>query len=871
MKPAYLLTLNEYQTQVVPLIKELQQIIKKNNAFKFTSYGLLSYDEYVSYIKENGHVLLKYQTPQEIADYEFNALSKDISDDTVNRKNEILNKLITEYAIPKQLLQYDKKDLIKSNKKLVRNAMQDGLYINYLLKDELTMQELEKIADSVDVKIPKKILETSPNTFVVDYKKEFEMLDTVNKAIVEKAISELEAKIKPIDEKIYKAEYERILKLVNEQANAENVVYENINVGIQPYLVYNYKTKNVTIEKRVRKKYYGEVIVKVLVAICDKLILKPDYEKKISIAATELVNKLRANLVRTILEMLYKINNKISQIHIHDFKVGLKGYEATMKFDFENGSTFSISTNAVGAGGYNIQQFHYRYLTEFINVILPDGTKINNPTKYDIAVNFSNQKSDTDMLADIDKYNSTEELAKSLYKTILNGKFVNIYSPTINILKKDVRIFYKTPKGNKALYMPIQDLQIAKTIVKKFMENTEQKYKTGGKITPSEIKTVNEAINRLENNPKISVAERANAHKYKVIFDKLINETDEEKLIKITNNANTFIKKDDLYIGKKNTDADIVRMYIDALITSRRKEVVKNYNMQPLYDWLNEFIKERQRILSAKPDFVNNPKTNSEKDMAKIIKSYKQIIDTIAMPEKIGMFDESSHRTIRAEILEEFKNAQRAISKTQYPHYYETFSPRLKKIIMETTGIKKLANGGSVVDDLDQLNVKKEGNVYVGKQTDKSGGIIVGKRHSECDDDGCGEKFKVGGTGQVIEVEGGEIVMGAESMNAGDKYEFEGKKMTPRQIASFLNVKGGGVKFDNHDESKMKGGGIKVKVKMAHGGEVADKVATHFKGGEYIITVKGSLSKEKYNFQGKQLTPREILSNLNSTYGGKAF
>ena len=65
-----------------------------------------------------------------------------------------------------------------------------------------------------------------------------------------------------------------------------------------------------------------------------------------------------------------------------------------------------------------------------------------------------------------------------------------------------------------------------------------------------------------------------------------------------------YFKK--VFIGKKNIEADTVRMYLEALVVSRRKEVVKKYDVQPLYDWLNDFTNERKQILKASNDFVSN-------------------------------------------------------------------------------------------------------------------------------------------------------------------------------------------------------------------------------------------------------------------------
>lgn len=152
----------------------------------------------------------------------------------------------------------------------------------------------------------------------------------------------------------------------------------------------------------------------------------------------------------------------------------------------------------------------------------------------------------------------------------------------------------------------------------------------------------------------------------------------------------------------------------------------------------------------------------------------------------------------------------------------------------------------------------------------KEGGVVVGKRHSESDENGTGEKFLVESTGQVVELEGGEGVLSKESMESEKLYTFDGKKMTGRQIASFLNHKYGGVQFSEGGEVD-KNAVCGCRSKYYHGGELPSATLDSLKGGEAVVTVKTMESKDKYQFQGRQLTPRKILSHINQQAGGKKF
>jgi hypothetical protein len=63
--------------------------------------------------------------------------------------------------------------------------------------------------------------------------------------------------------------------------------------------------------------------------------------------------------------------------------------------------------------------------------------------------------------------------------------------------------------------------------------------------------------------------------------------------------------------------------------------------------------------------------------------------------------------------------------------------------------------------------------------------------------------MKVKSTGQSIEIEGGEGVINKRSMQSTEKVTFEGKSMTPCEVISKINEKGGGVKFDCSDVKEI--------------------------------------------------------------------
>jgi hypothetical protein len=88
-----------------------------------------------------------------------------------------------------------------------------------------------------------------------------------------------------------------------------------------------------------------------------------------------------------------------------------------------------------------------------------------------------------------------------------------------------------------------------------------------------------------------------------------------------------------------------------------------------------------------------------------------------------------------------------------------------------------------------QLEGEKDGKKVV-LDNASQGGMSVGSKHTE-----GGIKGVVGSQQQPIEFEGEEIILTAPVSSNPDTYEFEGKKLTGREIASQINQDNGGVSF----------------------------------------------------------------------------
>ena len=118
------------------------------------------------------------------------------------------------------------------------------------------------------------------------------------------------------------------------------------------------------------------------------------------------------------------------------------------------------------------------------------------------------------------------------------------------------------------------------------------------------------------------------------------------------------------------------------------------------------------------------------------------------------------------------------------------------------SGEKSYEVGGTVLTDKGHTNDAKKGGYF----------------HGRSHDDGGIKAVNVD-TGQMIEVEGEEVIITKNAVNDEEKREFEGEMLTNRQILSKINQSGGGVAFEDGGEIKAHTCGCSGK-KFKFGGEM---------------------------------------------------
>jgi hypothetical protein len=164
---------------------------------------------------------------------------------------------------------------------------------------------------------------------------------------------------------------------------------------------------------------------------------------------------------------------------------------------------------------------------------------------------------------------------------------------------------------------------------------------------------------------------------------------------------------------------------------------------------------------------------------------------------------------------------------------------------------------GYIPSDLKPSQVGIAGSVAMKFE---EGGIIEGQLHSECNEPhGCGEKFQVGEGGSIIEAERDEAVIVSNTFKDSDEYTIEG---TPSEIASALNVLGGGKNFDKG--ATIEKDGKEVNLPEMKNEAQDTNVEPIIEGGSIIINRRSMADDTNYEVTG---TPRQIASAINSVDG----
>jgi hypothetical protein len=401
IKPAYLMTKDEYNKDVTPKFREFNRFIGKNDKiFRKPNYQGIDYVDFETF--KNTFVSRgNYDT----AENSFNSYAR--RNESVEQASPELIKKLNDYLsfftpiFGKENISKIENDESGSNKRSVKRAFEDGTYEKLLRENKINYTLLQNIYNSVGLTIPSKLekiekevvelgitsdvkmqYEEKQKEFIIKLKDKFkEELQSYYEGYVRRYKNNFERlndfynkngnnNFASLNE--YKADYSRYNGVEPEKINErkyDRKLNEYIDVFTGKYkyhsdinVIEEYRTSNSDSRLIYDKDYYSN---KNVLKLVDNWIDVLDEDAK------NYANSLFEDLGKRILAEINSVNMLAKDIP--DIKYGYienltdKGFEVWIDLEYTNGFILSIETNVIYAGGYNIQKLHTRGLFKFQN------------------------------------------------------------------------------------------------------------------------------------------------------------------------------------------------------------------------------------------------------------------------------------------------------------------------------------------------------------------------------------------------------------------------------------------------------------------------------------------------------------------------
>ncbi|MGR5366916.1 hypothetical protein [Photobacterium damselae] len=344
-KPARFMTLNEYNESIVPIVKEIRAILRKKTIFhnRFPD-SFFTADQFLAMYQQNAMDRIeKYQVTDQkhidelLEDSRHQALKKlntqkinlDEAPDeaTLTRFRELLGILTTSYLCDTNYLELNK--AVKSNSNIVRDAM-DAKYIKDLLNGELTIEELEFIAESVKVRVPKRIYEYTS----VSVKEEYRVMNKASKLFYDA----MELALEPHKQSLCAKKKIEIEKLLAKYPVEEGSEFPKECIG-------HVSAESCRILSRFCKTNFESALKQICLEYYERLVLTFIYRIE-----------LKLNVVNA--------NHDVESIVFSDttFHSGILETKSTIKY--KDGLEIYNESSLIYAEG-EIQSAHFRYITNF--------------------------------------------------------------------------------------------------------------------------------------------------------------------------------------------------------------------------------------------------------------------------------------------------------------------------------------------------------------------------------------------------------------------------------------------------------------------------------------------------------------------------
>lgn len=506
-KMAYLMTLTEYQDKVVPILQEYQKFLRKNSQYLQSAgyegiyqytYPELEADFENNTIKGQRFAISKYKE-NPLSDFKASHYP---TDEIVETNKSFVNKL-KNFFTDDEIYSQISKDEFKSNKRGIKRAIDNDTYKKLLESGELTESELETIAKSVDVSVPKKVFSVE-NVKAKEMKSKFEKLlvdlPTINKEQLDKLIESLKIDFKPLEEDVFTSEKARYTKTFQELESEEKVFESRLNYVIPIWQeLFTYDKRGY--DKINTGRYYRSFGSKPAEEIIEqkyfvtRLKLKSNWETTFDKFLKDYIDTLKYSFIDAIIKNFTRITKPITEFEKLRIRKGEKGFEGVYRFKFDDGSYFDFKAEAIRAGGYNIQVLHLRYITNFENITLADGRNV---TGYaNLIENFNVKRMQQGGLTITDMKNKTDKYKDILKKPSNLLKISQMHKVPVEFLQSQL------VKGMKVEGEHTTREAVAKIIALHHLEEDPRYY----------MKLEEIEVNRMANGGELSIGDKVTIDK----------------------------------------------------------------------------------------------------------------------------------------------------------------------------------------------------------------------------------------------------------------------------------------------------------------------------------------------------------------------